>query len=94
MNFKEFCGNTSLHGWRFVPVTKNPVGRMIWIFITGSAIAVACFFIYTALKDFGSATGTFSKIVEIKYMIHKCSRVTGVSTVNVFLTIFKKFRHM
>ena len=57
MNFREFCGNTSLHGWRFVPVTKSPVGRMIWIFITVSSIAVAGLFIYTALKDFVSATG-------------------------------------
>ena len=57
MNFKDFCGNTSLHGWRFVPVTKNPIGRTFWLVITISSIAVAGLFIYTAGQDFFTATG-------------------------------------
>ena len=62
MNFNEFCGNTSLHGWRFVPGTAGTgkfgiVGRAIWIFIVVSSIGVAAFFIAVALNDFFSSTG-------------------------------------
>ena len=64
MNFNEFCGNTSLHGWRFVPGTAGTgkfgiVGRAIWIFIVVSSIGVAAFFIAVALNDFFSSTGKF-----------------------------------
>ena len=57
MNFKDFCGNTSLHGWRFVPMTGSPIGKAIWVIITVCSIAVAGLFIYTAGQDFVSATG-------------------------------------
>ena len=57
MVFEDFCSNTSLHGWRFVPMTKHPVGRTLWAFIAVSSIGVAGLFIHTAVKDFFSATG-------------------------------------
>ena len=57
MVFEDFCNNTSLHGWRFVPMTKHPVGRTLWAFIAVSSIGVAGLFIHTAVKDFFSATG-------------------------------------
>ena len=68
MVFEDFCSNTSLHGWRFVPMTKHPVGRTLWAFIAVSSIGVAGLFIHTAVKDFFSATGMqllyFTEAVE------------------------------
>ena len=61
MVFEDFCSNTSLHGWRFVPMTKHPVGRTLWAFIAVSAIGVAGLFIHTAFTDFFSSTGMNSK---------------------------------
>lgn len=58
MAFEEFCSDTSLHGWRFVPKSKHPISRTLWVFIAVSSIGVAGLFIYTAVKDFVSATGT------------------------------------
>ena len=57
MVFEDFCANTSLHGWRFVPITKNPMGRTLWAIIAVSSIGVASLFIHTAVRDFFSATG-------------------------------------
>ena len=57
MDFNDFCGNTSLHGWRFVPVTKGIIGRAIWVFIVVSSIGVAAFFISVSVSDFFSSTG-------------------------------------
>ena len=99
MNFNEFCGNTSLHGWRFVPGTAGTgkfgiVGRAIWIFIVVSSIGVAAFFIAVALNDFFSSTGKLrfkliSQIVLFYLLFRKsliCSAVdTGHCNLHILL---------
>ena len=59
MVFKDFCENTSLHGWLFVHKTKNSVGRKLWVLFTVGSIAVAGLFLYIVVKDFASATGMY-----------------------------------
>ena len=58
MAFEEFCGDTGLHGWKFVSKSKHPLCKTLWLFITVSSIGVAGLFIHTAVQDFVSATGT------------------------------------
>ena len=57
MAFEDFCKNTTLHGWRFVTKTKNPVGKLIWLTFAIGSVGVAGIFIYAAVSDFVSSTG-------------------------------------
>ena len=51
-NFREFCQQTSLHGWQHIQRVHTVKGRIVWFSIVLASLAVASLFLATAAKDF------------------------------------------
>ena len=55
MTIKEYCEQTSLHGWFYIASDK-PFWRYVWLSIVIASIGVASLFIYKAAEDFTRST--------------------------------------
>ncbi|QQP35948.1 Uncharacterized protein FKW44_020902, partial [Caligus rogercresseyi] len=54
-SWREYCEQTSLHGWFYIGSDK-PVWRIIWLLIVAASIGIASIFIYEAVDDFTKST--------------------------------------
>ena len=55
MPLREYCEQTSLHGWLYIASDK-PFWRNVWLTIVIASIGVASVFIYKAAEDFTRST--------------------------------------
>ena len=51
-SFKEFCDQTSLHGWQYLGKQGGIKGKVVWFAIVIASLGVASIFLATAAKDF------------------------------------------
>lgn len=55
-SLKEYCEQTSLHGWFYMTSTDRKIWRLLWTMIVLTSIGVASVFVYKATEDFYEAT--------------------------------------
>jgi hypothetical protein len=51
MSLREYCEQTSLHGWFYIAADR-PIWRYVWLSIVLASIGVASIFIYKASEEF------------------------------------------
>lgn len=56
MSLREYCQQTSLHGWFYCTTTENRLWKALWSLIVLTSIGVASIFIYKATEEFTKAT--------------------------------------
>lgn len=58
MGLREYCEQTSLHGWFYVTSATGGRGlwRLLWTLVVVLSIAVASLFVYKATEEFTKAT--------------------------------------
>ena len=53
---REYCEQTSLHGWYYISGSTRPAWKLIWMVIVMTSVGVAAVFIYKAAEDFTKST--------------------------------------
>ena len=53
---KEYCEQTSLHGWYYISGSTRKAWKFVWSAIVLTSIGVASVFIYKAAQDFTRST--------------------------------------
>ena len=53
---REYCEQTSLHGWYYISGSTRRAWKVIWLAIVMTSIGVAAVFIFKAAEDFTKST--------------------------------------
>ena len=83
---KQYCQQTSLHGWNYIANDKKE-WKIVWGLIVLASIAMASTFIYTATEDFLNSTvvttiqSTTVPLSEVYFPAVTVCNINQVSTV-------------
>ena len=55
-SFREYCEQTSLHGWFYTATSDRKIWRLLWLLIVLTSMGVASVFVYKASEEFRKAT--------------------------------------
>ena len=55
-SFREYCEQTSLHGWFYTASSDRKIWRFLWLLIVLTSMGVASVFVYKASEEFRKAT--------------------------------------